>query len=112
MRPIYFLSVASCFARAQNLLDAEGRSAAAGALHVRIFELEARAFERFDVVDNAAVEIHHRGRVDVNLEAIHVERLVHHAGAILELHRVGEAGTSTAHHTDAQAGGNGGLLSS
>src|SRR5580698_3436174 len=98
------------FSKFRDHLHAERRSAAAGALHVRIFELEARAFEGLDVVDDAAVEIHDRGRVDINFQAVHVEGLVHHSGAIFKLHGIGEAGASAAHHTDAQTGGNGTLL--
>ncbi len=37
--------------RRYNGLDAEGAAAAAGALDVGVVELEAGAFERFDVVD-------------------------------------------------------------
>jgi hypothetical protein len=39
-------------------LNAERGTAATGTLHVRVLELEARAFERLDVVDGDALEIH------------------------------------------------------
>src|SRR5579884_4544261 len=61
-------------------LDVERRSAAAGALHIGVFELEAGALERFDVIDAAAVQIHDGSGIHENLQAVHVEGLVHHAG--------------------------------
>src|SRR5207244_9283153 len=61
--------------RSGFVLNAERRSAAAGALHVWVLELEAGAFESFDVVHDAAVQVHDRCRVHVNLEAVHVENL-------------------------------------
>src|SRR5258708_3120906 len=48
-------------------LRAEGRPAAAGALHVRVLELEAGRFKGFHVVDHTAVQVHQRGRVHENL---------------------------------------------
>src|SRR6202140_2573513 len=91
-------------------LNAERRAAAAGAFHVRIFKLEARAFESLDIIDDAAIQIHDRSGIDEALESIHFEGLVHHSGAVLKLHRIGETGASATYHSDAQAGGNGGLL--
>src|SRR5580658_4088728 len=84
-------------------LNVEGRSAAAGALHVRVVELEAGAFQRFQVVNADALQVHQRGRVDENLQAFEVEGLVHHAGAVFERHRVGEAGAASAYHSDTQS---------
>src|ERR1700677_3938114 len=51
-------------------LDAEGAAAAAGALDVRVVELETRAFDGFDVVDLDAIEVHLAHLVDENLEAV------------------------------------------
>src|SRR5260370_4711983 len=65
-------------------LHAERRSAAAGALHVRILELETRAFQSLDVVDNAAVQVHHGSGIDEYFQPFHVEGLVHHSGGVLE----------------------------
>ncbi len=48
-------------------LDAERRTAAAGGLHIRIFELEAGAFEGLDVIDDASLEVHHGSGVDEDL---------------------------------------------
>ena len=39
-------------------LHAKGRTATAGALHLRILELEARCFQRLYIIDDAAVQIH------------------------------------------------------
>src|ERR1700751_4780590 len=70
-------------------LHAERRSASAGALHVWILKLEARAFQRLHVVDHATVQVHDRGCIHEHFESVEVENLVHHAGAVLELHGVG-----------------------
>src|SRR3954451_18960187 len=92
-------------------LNAERGSAPAGALDVGIFEFESRTLERFNIVDHAAVEVHHGRGVNVNLQTVHIEGLVHHSGAVLELHGIRESGAPATHNTDAQAGWNGVLLS-
>src|SRR4029077_13933806 len=91
-------------------LHAERAAATAGALHVRVFELEACAFEGLNVIDDATVQIHDRGRVDEHLQAVHFESLIHHSSAVFELHGIGEAGASAPYDSNAQAGGNGVLL--
>src|SRR3954463_16824957 len=94
----------------KKLLDAERRSATAGALHVRVLELEARALQGLDVIHLAAIQVHGRGRVNKNFYAFEVEGLVHHAGIVLERHGIGEAGASAADYADAQASRDGALL--
>src|SRR5579863_5227531 len=93
MRPLHFQKLA---------LHVERRTAAASALHIRILELEASAFECLDVIDHAAIQIHDRRRIDVDLQAVEIKSLIHHAGAVFELHRVGEPGTTAAYDTYAQ----------
>src|SRR5437867_2436114 len=83
-------------------LNVKGRTAAAGAFDVRIFELKSGAFEGLDVVDDAAVQVHHGSGVHVDFQSVHVENLVHHACTVFEGHGVGEAGASTAHDAHAQ----------
>src|SRR4029077_3244574 len=83
-------------------LDVERGTAAAGALHVRVLELKTRALERLDVVDDAPVQVHDGGGVDVDLEAVEFEDLVHHASAVFKLHGVREAGATAADHAHAQ----------
>ena len=51
-------------------LHVERGTTAAGALHVRIFELETRAFQRFDIIDACTLQVHERGRINKNLQAI------------------------------------------
>src|SRR5271168_109811 len=92
-------------------LYAERGSAAASALYVGVLELETGAFQGFDVVDDAAVQIHHRGGIDEDLQSIHVEGLVHHSGSVFKLHGIGEAGAAATDHANAQASGHGTLLS-
>jgi len=87
-----------------NCLNAERRSAPASALGVGVLELEACCFEGFDVVDDAAVEVHERSGVDKDLECAEVKDLVHHAGLVLKRHGVLEAGASAADDANAQAG--------
>src|SRR5436305_424396 len=91
----------------ENLcLDVKRGAATAGALHVGILKLESSAFEGLHVIDYAALQIHKRSGIDEYFEVVEIKALVHHAGAVLERHGIGEAGASTADHTHAQPGGN------
>src|SRR5438270_3541905 len=100
-----------CSTASEDYLDAERRAATAGALHIGIFELEARALQGFDVIHHAAVQIHERSGVNIHLETIEVEGFVHHSGGILEGHGIREARTASAHHANPQPRGHGILLS-
>src|SRR5208337_1286953 len=84
-------------------LDAEGGSAATSAFHVRVVELKAGTLEGLDIIDIDALQVHQRGRVNVDLQSVEVERLVHHSSAIFERHGVGESGAASADHAHAQA---------
>src|SRR5271157_5234409 len=84
-------------------LNVEGGPAAASALYVRVVELKARALERFDIIDTDSLQVHQRGRVNVDLQSLEVERLVHHSGAVLERDGVREPGATSADHAHAQA---------
>src|ERR1700722_8920027 len=92
-------------------LHVEGRSAAAGALHIRILKLESCTLEAFDVIHHATVQVVDGGSVDEHFQAVHVKSLIHHSRGVLELHGIREAGASAAHHANAQACGNRALLS-
>jgi len=89
----------------QNL-DAERGAATASALHIRVLKFEARALDRLHVVDDATVQVHDGSRIDVDLEAVEVKHLVHHAGAVFKLHGVGEARAAAADHAHTQASRN------
>src|ERR1700734_4519073 len=91
-------------------LYAERRSAAAGALHVRVLELEAGTFQSFNVVNHATVQIHDGSGVDEHLQAVHFESFVHHSGSVFKLHGIGETGTAATDYSDAQACRHGILL--
>src|SRR5260370_6400221 len=91
-------------------LDVERRPAAAGALHVRVLELETGTLQRLDVIHPAAVQVHDRGGVHEHFKAVHIEHFVHHARAGVELQGVGEARASASHHPHAQASRRGILL--
>lgn len=84
-------------------LDAKRAAAAAGTLHIGIIELESRTFERFDVVDRNAFQVHLAHLVHHDLEAvkfIHViARLVY---LILKGHVIAKTRASAAHHGDPQ----------
>src|SRR6185437_12505276 len=87
-------------------LDAEGGAAAAGAFHVGIIELEAGAFDGFDVVDGNAVEVHLAHLIDEDFEAVKFVNIV--AGfvdLILESHVVAESGAASAYDRHAQTRG-------
>src|SRR5690606_24876753 len=83
--------------------DREGRAAAAGAGHVRVRELEARAVEALDEVDLGAVEVLVAQRIDVHLDALVLELLVHRGGGVLEVEVVVEPGAPAADDAQAQA---------
>ena len=76
-------------------LDAEGAAAAAGALHIRVIELEPGALDGLNVVDLHSVEIHLAHLVYKHLQAV---ELIHIVGRILltiEGHVVAKTGASS-----------------
>jgi len=92
-------------------LDAEGAAAAAGALDVRVVELEARTFDCLDVVNLHAVEIHFAHLIYENFQAIEFINVVAILiDLVLESHVVAETRATAAHDSDTQAGGRGILL--
>src|SRR5271166_2752611 len=74
-------------ARRQRLNVKRG-AATAGALHVRVLELEPGAFQGLDVIDMRSAQIHQGSGIHVNLQTVKIENLVHHAGAVLEGHGI------------------------
>src|SRR5882757_221245 len=87
--------------RFARILRAEGRAAAAGALHARIVELEASCFQGLYVIHHAAVQVHQGGGVDEHLQIVEFEDFIHHAGLVFEGHRVLKTGAPPAYHADA-----------
>ena len=88
-------------------LGAEGAAAAAGALDVGVIELEAGAFDGFDVVDLDAIEVHGTHLIDGDLQAVEIENLIGVAGRVLKRHMVLEAGAATTNDRDAKGRGRG-----
>src|SRR5947209_18084523 len=86
-----------------SALNVEAGTAAARGLHVRVLELKAGPFQGLHVVHDRAIQIHHAGRVHEHLQAVELKGLVHHAGAVLELHRVLEAGATATDNAYTQA---------
>src|ERR1019366_7176686 len=80
----------------------ERRAAAAGALGVRVVELEARSVEAYDVVDLGVLEVLEAHRIDVELHAVRLELLVHVAALVLEVEVVGEPGAPSTDHAQSQ----------
>src|SRR5581483_11979145 len=91
--------------RSTMLLNVEGAAAAAGGFYVRVAELEARAFERLDIVDFGAIEVQHAGLIYENLEFAETVSLVEHIWLIFEGHRIAEARAASTYHGDPQTGG-------
>ena len=92
-------------------LDAEGGAAAAGALDVGIIELEAGAFDGFDVIDGDAVEVHFAHLVNEDFKAVEfVHIITGFVDLIFEGHVIAEAGAAASDDSDAQARGDGILL--
>src|ERR1043166_9383122 len=79
-------------------LDLERTAAAAGRLHLRVVELEARAFERLDVIHFGAIQVQHAGLIYEDFEVAVVVGLVQHVGLVFEGHRVAESATTAADH--------------
>src|ERR1700676_2568975 len=72
-------------------LDAEGTSAATGALYVRIVELETRALQSLYVVDRDTFEVHFAHLVDEHLQAVKLIDIVRRIFLVLEGHMVAES---------------------
>src|SRR5688572_12764725 len=73
----------------------EARAAAAGALHVRVVELEARALQPLDVVDHRAREVHQAHLVDDDVDAVDREPAID-LGGLVEVEVVREPGAAAA----------------
>src|ERR1700733_5408828 len=92
-------------------LDAERTAAAAGALDVRVVELEARTFDCLDIVNLHAVEIHFAHLIYENLQAVEfIDVVAVLIDLVLESHVIAETRATAAHDCDAQAGGRGIVL--
>src|SRR5512133_2479933 len=72
----------------------ERRAAAAGRAGVRVVELEPGALEADHVVDRHALQVHRAHRVDVETDAVLLEREVAVLRLLLEVHRVLEPGAA------------------
>src|SRR5712692_8829593 len=86
-------------------LDAEGTPAAAGALHVGIVELESRTFNRLNIIDFDAVQIHGTHLVNGDLQTIKLENLVRIGGLVLKRHVVLETRAAATDYSHAQRDG-------
>src|SRR5262245_31185030 len=79
------------------LVDAEGRSAAAGRSGVRVLDGETAAGDGVDKINLGTVQITDADRIDVELHAMRFVDLIAHALAVLLDHQpVLEAGTPAA----------------
>ena len=96
--------------RIAALLYAERTATAAGALDVRVVELEASAFQRFDIVDGDAFQVHFAHLIDENLESVEFIDVVGWILRILKRHVIAEARAASAHDGHAESNGRGGLL--
>src|ERR1700681_444337 len=83
-------------------LDAEGTSAATGALYVRVIELETRALKSLYVVDRDTFEVHFAHLVDEHLQAVELIDIVRRIFLILEGHMVAESRATAAHNGNSQ----------
>src|SRR5256886_13424436 len=91
----------------EPLLNAERASAAAGALHVRIIELESRAFQRLDVVNFDPFEIHGAHLVYRHLQTVKINHFVALVRLVLERHVILKARAAAANHRHAKRGRDG-----
>src|SRR4029077_9014919 len=89
------------------LLHAEGAAAATRALHVRIVELEARALERFHVIDFDAIQIHRAHLVNRHLQSVEIRHFIRFVCLVLKCHVVLKTRAASAHYRNAQRRGSG-----
>src|SRR5688572_1516227 len=80
----------------------ERRAAPAGALHVRVLQIEARRHEPVFIIEHGAVQIEKALPVDDELGAAMLEDLVALAH-LVQIHLVGEAGAAAPHHLHPEA---------
>jgi len=89
-------------ANATPELNAERTAATASALHVRVVELEAGAFQGFDVIDFHPIQIHRTHLVDRDLKPIKIHDLVGLVGLVFKCHVVLKTGAASADDGNAQ----------
>src|SRR5688572_16926911 len=89
--------------RERRGLGAEAGAAAAGALGLRVHELEPRAVQALDVVDLGPLEVLVAHHVDVELHPVRHELLVHVGRLFLEVEVVLEAGAPASDDPDPKA---------
>src|ERR1700730_7116059 len=78
----------------------EGRTAAAGARRVRIDEVESLPDQRFLEVQRHAVKIDERLGIDKDAHAVEFEDAIALTRMAVELHDIGQAGTSSAGYAE------------
>jgi len=83
-------------------LNAKGAAATAGALNVRIIELEASALDGFDVIDLDAFQIHRAHLIDRDLEPVEIDHFIGFIGRVFKSHVVLETGAASADDGNAQ----------
>jgi hypothetical protein len=88
--------------RSYHRLNAKRAAAAAGALHVRIIELEAGTLDGFDVIDLNAIQIHRAHLVNRDLEPVKIHDLIGLIGLVFKRHMVLETRAASADDGNAQ----------
>src|SRR5882724_2914674 len=87
---------------ANAALNAERAAAPAGALHVRVVELEPGAFDRLDIVDFHAFQVHRAHLVHGHFETVKIDHFVRVVGLVLECHVILKSRASAADYRDSQ----------
>src|SRR5215510_9788966 len=82
----------------------EGFAAAAGALDVRVVELEAGSSQSFHPVDLCSIQIHGTSTVNEHLEATHLQDFITAVFLLLKSHMVLETRAAASHHLHSKAG--------
>src|SRR5262244_2748197 len=82
--------------RIQKLLNAERTAAAAGALHVRIVELEPGTFQSLDVIDLNSLKVHRAHLVHGHFQTVKIEHFVVLRSLVLKCHVILKARTAAA----------------
>src|SRR6185295_635245 len=87
-----------------TFLRLEGGATAAGRLHIRVVDREARAHERVDEVDLRAGQVGSAERIDDDAHPVHLDLVVTVLRASVETERVLEPRTATALNGDPENG--------
>ena len=85
-------------------LGLEAGTTTAGRLDVRIVELKARSFERFDIIYFHTIQVEHARLVDENLQTTEIIGFVEHSRRVFECHGIRKSRATATDYRYPEAG--------